>query len=65
MRKRIAEKIYIAVGAYKNFETNRQPYTPNQQRKAIKRLIPYFLRPKIRICNKVKDPKAEKMPWEK
>lgn len=66
MKVRTANKIFNAVGAYKAFETNRQPYTPNQQRKAIKALhIPLQLRYMIRIRNKVKDPKNEKMPWEK
>lgn len=65
MKKRIAEKIFNAVSAYKGLDTNRQPYTPEQQREAIKKLIPPFLRPYIRICNKVKDPKTLKMPWEK
>lgn len=65
MKVRIAQKIYLAVGAYKAFETNRQPYTPQQQRKAIKAMrFPLYLRKMIRICNKVKDPKNEKMPWE-
>ncbi|MCM1440142.1 MAG: hypothetical protein NC131_13210 [Roseburia sp.] len=66
MKVRIAKKIFEAVAAYKFFETNRQPYTPQQQRKALKALrLPLHERHMVRICNKVKDPKKEKMPWEK
>lgn len=64
MKARIAKKIYIAVGAYKAFETTRQPYTPEQQRKAIRAMrIPLHLRQMIRICNKVKDPKQDYLPF--
>ncbi len=65
MKGRIAEKIFIAVSRYKGFETNRQPYTPQQQRKAIRRLIPLPLRKYVGICNRVTDPKQDRMPWEK
>lgn len=64
MKARIANKIYNAVAAYKTFETTRQPYTPEQQRKAIKAMrIPLHLRHMIRICNKVKDPKQDYLPF--
>lgn len=60
MKARIANKIYNAVAAYKTFETTRQPYSPEQQRKAIKAMrIPLHLRHMIRVCNKVKDPKRD------
>lgn len=63
MKVRTAIKIYLAVGAYKAFETDRQPYTPEQQRKAIKAMrLPLKLRRMIRICNKVKDPKQDYLP---
>ncbi len=66
MKIRVATKIFIAVSRYKGFETNRQPYTPQQQRKALKALhIPLSVRAMIGICNKAKDPKTEKVPWEK
>lgn len=65
MKLRVVKKIFIAVSRYKGFETTRQPYTPQQQRKAICRLIPLPLRKYVGICNKVKDPKKERMPWEK
>ena len=64
MKVRTAKKIYIAVGAYKAFETDRQPYTPEQQRKAIKAMhIPLHLRHMMRICRKVKDPKKFYQPF--
>lgn len=57
MRTRLAKKIIIATGAYKGFETFRQPYTPSQQRKALKVLkIPVWLRNRWRVCNRVADP---------
>lgn len=65
MKIRTAAKIFIAVARYKGFETNRQPYTPQQQHRAVNRLIPLPLRKFVGICNKVKDPQKEKMPWEK
>lgn len=65
MKARIANKIYNAVAAYKAFETNRQPYTPNQQRKALKALrLPLHVRHMIRVCHKVKDPKSVRLPFE-
>lgn len=64
MKVRTAIKIFNAVGAYKAFETTRQPYTPEQQRKAIKAMrIPLHLRHMIRICNKVKAHKQDYLPF--
>lgn len=64
MKARIANKIFNAVAAYKAFETTRQPYTHEQQRRAIKALrLPLHLRHMIRICKKVKDPKQDYLPF--
>jgi hypothetical protein len=36
MKKRIAKKIICTTGSYMNWDTDRQPYTIPQQRKALK-----------------------------
>ena len=38
MKKRIAKKIIKTTGSYMNWDTDRQPYTIPQQRKALKAL---------------------------
>lgn len=61
MKKRLANKIFAALYAYKSFETDRQPYSIAQQRKAIKVLkIPTSIRPTLRLCQ----PTRKHIYWE-
>lgn len=59
MKKRLANKIMNTVAVFKNWDSNYQPYSENQQRKAIKAInFPLGIR---EICL---DGVCEKMPVE-
>ncbi len=60
MKKRTANKIFKSLYAYKGFETERQPYTKAQQRRAIITLkIPVFIRPELHLCQQVRKPYSD------